>query len=84
MEYKIGKETAKLLDSFRKLEESYELAFESVSEVYGEEQVNKLIEPLQTSVEKTKEELFRFVQIYVELSLAQSDSYNEDKTEVTL
>lgn len=84
MEYKIGQNTAKLLDAFRKLEESYSLAFDVVAEVYGDEQADKLAQPLLDSVDKTKEELFRFVQTFVELSLAQTDSYNEDKTEVTL
>ena len=84
MEYKIGKDTAKLLDAFRKLEESYELAYDALTDVYGEEQTDKLVQPLLDSVDKTKEELFRFVQTFVELSLAQTESYNEDKTEVTL
>jgi len=84
MEYKIGKDTAKLLDAFRKLEESYELAYDALTDVYGDEQTDKLVQPLLDSVDKTKEELFRFVQTFVELSLAQTESYNEDKTEVTL
>lgn len=84
MKYKIGQNTAKLLDSFRKLEESYELAFEVVTDVYGDEQGEKLFQPLQAKVEETKKELFGFVQTLVELSLSQTDSYNQDKTEVTL
>ena len=84
MEYKIGKQTAKLLDSFRMLEKSYELAFEVLTEVYGDEQGQKLAQPLTEKVDEAKKELFGFVQTFTELSLAQTDSYNQDKTEVTL
>lgn len=84
MKHTIGKTTSKLFDAFRLLEESYNQAYEAISDVYGEEQVDKLAQPLTEKIDEAKKELFGYVQTFTELSLAQTDSYNQDKTEVTL
>lgn len=76
--YNLTPETARYFEALRLIIEARDKAYESLENIYGDEQANKLVEPFSSALETASDELFKLVRLNAEINLSQRDSYTEE------